>query len=295
MVIFFLILININMKKHYFLLIILFFLVLFLLYYFLTTMKITVQFNELEPFPNHLPVYYKGFKLGHTVKVYPGKDYTTTRIDMRIKKIGIHLPENIGAILKRKDKKDYVELVYPDAPYLAQLKNRTVIYGEVGANLENFLQSQAKNGGLDEIKDNVNTTVESAGETFEALTTMLNMLTSLLQDIRPSVNNVVKNLEITSNNLANISKNLNNTVEKGYVDNILYNVQNVSDNLSNSVGDFGSFTEKLSKESSILLNCLLKNLNIIASNINQIIIGLGETLQKRMGGFRLIFGKAINN
>ena len=43
-------------------------------------------------------------------------------------------------------------------------------------NLDSFLRDQAANGGLDEIKNNVNSTVRSAGETFNALTEMINML-----------------------------------------------------------------------------------------------------------------------
>ena len=53
------------------------------------------------------------------------------------------------------------------------------------------------------------------------------------------------------------------------------------------------FTDNLNKQSTVLLNCLLKNLNIVVSNINQIIIGLGNTLSKRFGGLRLFFGKPV--
>lgn len=282
------------MKKKLLLLAFLLLTVVIYLYYFLSTIKITAQFNELEPFRNHLPVYYKGFKLGHTVKVYPSKDYVTTYIDMRIKRNGARLPENISAVLKRKDKKDYVELIYPNAPYLALLKNKTIIDGEVGASLENFLQSQAKNGGLDEIKENVNDTIQSAGETFKALTGMLGVLTGILEEIKPSISNTAKNLEITSENLANISKNIDITIQKGYLENTLQNVEKVSGNFLVSADNFGEFTNNLNKESSILLNSFLKNLNVVISNINLIIVGLGETLQKNLSGLRLIFGKAIS-
>ena len=80
-------------------------LALYYLFYLLGTINVTAQFNELEPFPNHLPVYYKGFRMGRTVKVYPGPDYTTTRVDMRLKSKNLKLPENTTVILKRKDKR----------------------------------------------------------------------------------------------------------------------------------------------------------------------------------------------
>ena len=39
---------------------------------------------------------------------------------------------------------------------------------------------------------------------------------------------------------------------------------------------------------------LLKNLNIVVCNMNEIIIGVGNTLKKRFGGLRLFFGKTIS-
>lgn len=35
---------------------------------------------------------------------------------------GISLPDNITAKVKRKDKKDYIELEYPDAPSITDIK-----------------------------------------------------------------------------------------------------------------------------------------------------------------------------
>ena len=55
--------------------------------------------------------------------------------------------------------------------------------------------------------------------------------------------------------------------------------------------NFGGFTETLNRQSAVLANCLLQNLNIVVKNINQIVVGVGETLKKRFGGLRLFFGK----
>ena len=51
-------------------------------------------------------------------------------------------------MIRRKDKKDYIELVYPNAPYLAKLRNHSLIEGTKGLNFESFIQDQAKNGGF---------------------------------------------------------------------------------------------------------------------------------------------------
>ena len=147
---------------------------------------------------------------------------------------------------------------------------------------------------MDEIKNNVNNTVKSAGDTFDALTDMLGVLTGILEDVRPTINSSVKNLEISTENIAKVSDSLKNSVDKGYIDNSLLNFQETSKNLVITTKNFGGFSESLNNQSSILTNCLLKKLNVLVSNVNQIVVGIGETLKKRFGGFRLIFGRTID-
>ena len=105
------------MYKKYFIIAILITIFLFYLFYIIGTTKITIHFKDLEPLKEHLPVYYNGFKLGHTTGIYPSKDYKSTMVDIRIVLKKLKLPANTTAVLRRKEKKDYIELKYPDAPY----------------------------------------------------------------------------------------------------------------------------------------------------------------------------------
>ena len=272
------------MKKNYYIYIFVLVFLLFFLLYVVGSTKITVKFKDLEPLKHTLPVYYKGFKLGHTTKVYPSKDYQSTLVDMRIVLKKLSLPSNTTAILKRKEKKDYIELIYPQEPTERVLQHRDIIEGKLGANFEHFLQEQASNGGLDEIKENLNTTIISLGQTFDALTDMAITANEILKDVRPELKSSAQNLNYSSQNLTKISKNINATFEKGYFDSLM-------NNLDETGGNLVLTTKNLNQESSGLLNCLLKRLNIVVSNINQIVVGVGETLKKRFGGLRLIFGK----
>lgn len=281
------------MNKKYIFIGLILVILLHYMFYLLGTIRITARFKELEPFRHNIPVYYKGFRLGKTTKIHPGEDYQTTLIDMRIKNKGVQLPANTEIVLRRKDKKDYIELVYPNSPYLENLKYGAVLDGHLGVNFENFIEEQARNGGLDEIKQNVNSTVKSAGETFEALTMMLNVLTGILEDVRPSIKDTVSNLNSSSKNLAQMAENLRKTIDKGYIDSALYNFQETSENLVVTTKNFGGFSDSLNKQSAVLTNCLLKRLNALVDNINQIVVGLGETLKKRFAGMRLFFGKGI--
>lgn len=281
------------MYKKYFVIAILVVIFFFYLFYILGTTKITIRFEDLEPLKQHLPVYYNGFKLGHTTSIYPSKDYKSTMVDARIVLKNLKLPANTSAVLRRKEKKDYIELEYPNAPYIQTLRHKDVIEGHLGIDFEHFLQSQAENGGFDQIKDNVNNTIISAGNTFEALTEMINVITDILKDAQPVIQDSVNNINLTSKNLADSSLEVKKSLEKGYLDKSLYNLEQTSNNLVLTTKNTNGFTDGLNKQSSVLINCLLKNLNTVVNNINQIIVGIGNTLSKKFGGLRLFFGKTI--
>lgn len=282
------------MYKKYFILAVLTLVFLFYCFYLIGTTKITIHFEDLEPLKHHLPVYYNGFKLGHTTKVYPSKDYKSTMVDIRIVLKNLELPANTSAIIRRKDKKDYIELDYPNTPYIQKLRRNDIIEGHLGVNFEHFLQDQAENGGLDEIKENLNTTIISLGQTFDAITDLTNEANEILKDARPLIQDSIKNINLTSKNLNDSSYEIKKSLEKGYLDKSLYNIQESSNNLMLTTSNTTTFTSGLNTQSSILINCLIKNINTVVCNINKIIIGIGNTLSKKMGGLRLIFGKTLN-
>lgn len=281
------------MLKRYFVIAILVIIFLFYLFYIIGTTKITIRFKDLEPLKRHLPVYYNGFKIGHSTKIYPDKDYKSTMVDTRIVLKNLVLPVNTTAILKRKDKKDYIEFQYPDAPYIQNLRHKDIVEGHLGVNFEHFLQDQVESGGLEEIKNNLNTTVISLGQTFDAITDMVNEANEILKDARPLIQDSINNVNITSKNLADSSFEIRTSIEKGYVDKALYNLQETSGNLVLTTKNTTGFTEGLNTKSNVLINCLLKNLNTVVCNINKIVVGVGETLSKKFGGLRLFFGKTI--
>lgn len=282
------------MKKEYLTYAIILAGLLIFLHYIWGQIRVTVDFQELEPFRHSLPVYYKGFKLGHTVKVYPSPDFHTTRVDLKIRLKQLRLPANTRAMIRRKDKKDYIELIYPDAPYLAKLRNHSLIEGTKGINFENFMQEQANNGGLDEIKENVNGTIKSAGATFNALTEMIQVMTGIMEDARPTINDTVQNVNIASKNLADASYHVQTSLQQGYINSTLENLERTSRNLVKTTQNITGVTDNVNNNSINLLNCVIKNINTVVSNVNVIVVGLGETLKKRFAGIRLIFGKAID-
>ena len=269
---------------------------------------VTAVFDELEPFPNNINVYYKGFKLGRSLRVYPSKDFKSTRVDMLLNARNLNLPANVVAKVKSKNKHDYIEIIYPDEPMLATLKNRSVIQGKKGINISSYISDSADSGDLEEIKENLNTTIQAAGETMEALTGMLKIGTDILTDLRPSIKSAGENLAATTQNLAEVSAELNSSTRPRRLKNSFENIELMTSNLERSTRNFElvsanavNITNQANSETVRLTNCVIKNINTVVCNINKvvnnvndIVKGFKATLSKRFGGARIIFGKPID-
>lgn len=270
--------------------------------YRLNNLHVTAVFDELEPFPHNINVYYKGFRLGRSTKVYPSKDFTQTYVDMNLHMDDFSLPDNITAKVKTKNKRDYIELIYPDMPSVTYLKNHSKIKGEKGINFASFIQDQADSGGLDDLTGNLSETVEDAGETMKALTDLFHTANDILVDLRPSLKEsgenlaiTTRNLSVASDNIANVSVGINRSAKPKILDNTFSNIELITRNLELTTSNTALLTKRADRETVLLLNCLLKNANKVVLNINDIIKGFKVTLSKRFAGMRLIFGKPLED
>ncbi len=259
------------------------------------TNNITVraEFEQLEPFPSSLPVYYRGFKLGHSTKVYPSKDFTKTYVNLVLNIDELALPDNSAIKIRTKNKKDYIELLYPNEPSVNYLKNGSTIKGEVSYNFSSYLSAQAENGGFDDLQDNLNTTISAAGDTFAALTDFINTGNSILIDIKPDIKKSTNNLVNASENLADLTVKLNNSAKAEYVDDTFKNIKDTSQNIVEITANTASITTKIDNKTVNLVDCLIKNINNVVLNINEIVCGIKSTLSKKFGGVRLFLGQSL--
>lgn len=274
----------------------------------LFNMHITAVFEDLEPFPKNLNVYYKGFKLGRTVRVHPSKDFTKTHVEMILNAKDLSLPDNTTARMKTKNKKDYIELEYPTAPSITYLKNHSMIYGKKGLNIGDYIDKQAEAGGLDEIKENLNNTVASAGDTLDALTELFGTANDILKDLRPSLKITGENLAATSQNLAETSAELNQSVRPkrlhnsfANIEQTTQNIERTTKNLEQASQNISNVTAHVNSDTITIMDCVIANSNTIIDNINKILAntndivnGFKVTLSKRFGGMKIMFGKPIS-
>lgn len=271
-------------------------------------MHITAVFEDLEPFPKNLNVYYKGFKLGRTVRVHPSKDFMNTHVEMILNAKNLRLPDNTTAKMKSKNKKDYIELEYPNTPSITFLKNHSIIRGTKGLNIGDYIDKQAEVGGLDEIKDNLNDTVASAGDTLDALTELFGTANDILKDIRPSLKITAENMAETSKILKETSAEINQSLKPKRLSNSVANIEQTTKNierttknLENASLDITKTTKHINTDTISIVDCVIANINTIIDNINvvinntnDIVIGFQKTLNKRFAGMKIMFGRPIS-
>ena len=103
------------MKKLYIIILILVCIVTFYFFYNkVAFLNVIVSFDELEPFDKKLPVYYKGYKIGKSGKIFPDKDYVKTYVKLKITPSDIKLPSNVTARIEKSDSKDFINIIYPN-------------------------------------------------------------------------------------------------------------------------------------------------------------------------------------
>lgn len=263
--------------------------------------QITAEFTELTPFSKNMPVYYKGFKVGKTVKIKPNKEYTATRIKIILFPHDLILPANVIAKIKTRDKDfDYIELEYPTSPELKKLKNGDVIEGKTSLDLKDILQQQADAGALNDVSERIVQTLDSVKDTSKALT-------NLFETIEDTIIQNQKNLETTSYNLAQMSKNMNSLTTKiddsmtqKQLKNIANKISLTSNHLEKTTKNLENITKNIDDSTQSLnstmngINTSVQNVSGITCDVRKITYGLSNTMQKNFSGFRLLFGKAVD-
>lgn len=247
--------------------------------------RIQAEFDDLEPFSRHMPVYFKGFKIGKITKIEPIEDFTATRMSIVLFPKNLKFPKNIKAQVRNfKDDFDYVEIVLPALASETLLKNGDVIKGKTSASWDALFQKHAESGSFDMI-------IENIGEITTSVNNAVIQADGLLQDLRQTVKANQANIQLTTRNLFDMSRNLtttslklNNSVDQRTLDSTMNNLEQSSKNLNQMTKSLDCATRNLSDT--------MDNVNAITQNVEEITNGVNCTMKKRFGGFRLFFGKS---
>ena len=261
---------------------------------------ITAEFQELRPIKGRINIFYKGYKIGKVLYIRPSEDYQTTimRIALFHNK-NLRLPNNITVKLQREKDKwrkiDYIDIIYPDDPAVAYLKNGDVVYGKSTVDIETFLSSQ-ESDSLDNMKENLEKTVEELQDTIGALHDLFNTLNETVQENRNNLKETTDNLENTTRNIEDLTIKLNRSIKQDSLNKTMQNLEETTENVRTSTTDLQETVRKINEFTNGNLPNIETGVNdtsYIIRNLNQITCGVKNTLKKRFGGLRLLFGRTI--
>lgn len=253
-------------------------------YRYLSYTRIVAEFDDAEPLPPRLSVFYKGFNIGKVTKVKPVDDYTKTEVHILFFPADLQLPKNVTARVKNYRKKfDYIDIDYPQLPSEKMLKNGDRIKGKTSASIESFMNEQSENGTLDLIVDNVSAFIETLNNTTKNAGDLLNTLNSTVKENQRNINRTTGNLEMTTRNLRLTTLKLNRSIKQDMTDESIENLNQTTRNIKEITKSIDCATRNLTQT--------MDNVNSITGNVDDITCTVSKTLKSRMGMMRLLFGK----
>lgn len=261
----------------------------FFLYETFAFVNVLVKFDELEPMDKKMKVYFKGFKIGKTARIYPDENYQNTYVKLKLYPYNINLPENIQVEIKKlKSGLRYVDVIYPDSPSVARLKNNGKIKGEFDKDIHSVLSDSLDEERLDEIVTDATTLMESANTTVQNLGDVFLEVKEILQNSKKDIKVTTSNLAKMSDSLENLADNLNTSLSKEPLQNSVNNIEETTKNIKEITKNLNDITNQIDRTTMPLVNSTL-------CHTNEITGGIKNTLKKRMGLGKLMFGRPISN
>jgi len=257
-----------------------------------TNTKVIVKFKDLRPFHEKAPVYYKGFKVGHVIKIAPSGDYQNTIVTILIHP-KMKLPANTTAKLKvhktRWMHRDYIDLLYPENPETAHLKNGSVISGETSIDIHSYLANVSPDT-YKQMEENAAATLQNLNDTTGMLFSVFSIINNVLSESESDLKNTVGNFASTSKSSSQIIDKIDNAISQQQLENTLSNIQAATFNANAAVMGFTGTATSVNRTIPNI-NTTLEGVNSIVANVDEITCGVKHTMRKRFGGLRLFFGK----
>ncbi len=259
-------------------------LTVYLIYESFAFTNVLVKFDELEPFEKQMNVYFRGFKVGKTTKIYPNDDYTNTYLKLKLKANKANFPKNIQVNIRKKKSGGYVDIEYPDEPSLTKLKNNDEIKGLITKDISSLLEDE----NLQDIIDDAGSLVENASVAVQNLNGIFLDVRSIISDNRSNINIIIKNFVNVSSNFSSMSNQLNSALSGKELSTSVSNITDTTANMK-------EITSQIDETTIPIVNKILCETYLTSKNAKEITGGVKNTLKKRMGVPRLLFGTPIND
>lgn len=270
------------------------------IYIYNSTYYVIIRFDELGPLTKNMSAYYNGFKIGKIVRIEPDQDFKHTLAKVQLSHNDINLPQNTIVQVERFPNGElYLQFVYPSSPAFNTIKRGDMLEGITPYSLEQFMLGQNISGVTDVVSQHVIKTLNATEMANIEIKIFFQNASKVINEnskgINASVNNtnaMTKSLAQMSENLNQASKKLNNSLDetnlKGTTSNIkdaTSNIRATTDNISQATKDIDKTIKKIDDT--------ISQANATAQNLNSITSGLNQTLSKKFGGMRVMFGAPV--
>lgn len=280
--------ITIEIKKSLIILVILLSIIGVYIYY--TTYYVIIRFDELGPLTKNMTAYYNGFKIGKIVRIEPDNDFRHTLVKVNLTHKNINLPQNTTVHVERFPNGElYLQFIYPSSPSFKTIKRGDILEGISPYSLEQFMLGQNIGGVTDIVSQHVIKTLNATEIANQEIKIFFQNSSKLVNENRKGINVSVNNTAAMTKSLAQMAENLNQTSKKindaldeATLKDTTSNIRDTTDNVSRATKDIDKTIKKIDNT--------IFHANAAAENLNSITCGLNETLGKRCGGMRVMFG-----
>lgn len=285
------------MKKYIILLFILILLsIVAAIYKHFAYTHVTVQFKELRPLESKIPVYYKGIIIGKAMEKKHTNDYQHTLIKVVLYPRNLHLPLNteveLRQIVKNKKTHDYLELLYPEDPSEKLISDGAYLKGHTTVDMEAFMRNQRPED-LEAIRANLAGAAENLNTAIGGLGDLFVLLQDVVNENRANMKGSTGNIRKATSNINQATSKFNNGLKQEQIENTMSGINTSVNNIERVTNNFNQTSESINKNMPAISESIQDTQNLIA-NANAITCGVRQTLRKRFGGFRLMFGKTVN-
>jgi len=255
---------------------------------------VIIRFDELGALTKNMAAYYNGFKIGKIVRIQPDKDFKHTLVKVNLIYKDIKLPQNTTVHVQNFPNGElYLEFLYPDSPSFKALKRGNLLEGIAPYSLEQFMLGQNISGVTDVVSLHV---IQALKATEIANMEMKNFFENTSKIIRENSDEIqastknaqamTKSLAQMADNLNQTAKKLNNALDTATLKDSTINIKTTTENISQATKDLGKTMKKVDET--------VAQIQATSENLNSITSGVNETLSKKFGGVRLMFGKPVS-
>lgn len=254
---------------------------------------VIIRFNELGALAKNMPAYYNGFRIGKVVDIEPDKDFKHTLVRVNLIRNNINLPQNTTVKVENFPNGElYLQFMYPESPSLKTIKRGDMLEGIAPYSLEQFMLGQNISGVTDIVTLHVIQALRATEIANLEIREFFKNTSTLVEENRAGISTSVNNISAMTKSLAQMAENLNqssrkinNALDEKTLKNTTSNIKDSTDNISKATKDIGKTMKKVDDT--------IFQVNATAQNLNSITSGLNETLSKKFGGMRVMFGTTV--